>query len=188
MILVSGFEAFGGETVNPTHRLVDELKARPRPNVEAVLLPVGFANAFETLREVISRLRPTSVLALGQAGGRANVEIERVAVNVKDAEIPDNNGEQPRDELIDPRGQTAYLTTLPMREIERALRARNIPVKISNTAGLYVCNYLFYRLQQLKLRQSGFIHFPYLPEQKEPSMPFAQMVEALDAILAALDA
>lgn len=197
-ILVSGFQAFGGETVNPTHKLIDELSAGrialpAGVTVESVLLPVGFQKAFDVLKAAIDRFQPQAVLSLGQAGGRANIEIERVAVNMMDAEIPDNDGWQPRDQHIVVDGMAAYFSSLPLRKALHALENAMIPARISNSAGLYVCNFLFYKLQELasskdsSISQSGFVHFPYLVEQAEaknaPSMHFTLMTRALEVLL-----
>ncbi len=198
-ILVSGFEAFGGESINPTHLLVDELRAGriavpAALEVKAVLLPVGFESAFDSLTKAILDFKPQIVLSLGQAGGRQSVELERVAVNIIDAEIPDNDGRQPRDEHINPTGLSAYFSTLPLRQMENALTLAQIPVRISNSAGLYVCNFLFYRLQEFcgsaasTVTASGFVHFPYLPEQAAKnsgthSMSLETMKRALQILL-----
>ena len=198
-VLISGFEAFGGETLNPTHLLIDELRAGrvaiPAGLVVAsVLLPVRFANAFQALKTNIENFRPSVVMSLGQAGGREAVEIERVAVNMMDADIADNNGWQPREEKISPDGAAAFFSTLPVRRLDEALKFAGVPSRISNSAGLYVCNFLFYRLQEeaskLGVERSGFIHFPYLPEQAQPklkpAMPLSEMKRALEVLLNAL--
>lgn len=201
-VLISGFESFGGEFINPTHVLVDEVCAGrvsfPQGLVvDSVLLPVGFKTAFETLLVSVNKFKPDIVLALGQAGGRNAIELERVAVNLIDAEIPDNEGWQPRDQHIVPDGPAAYFSTLPLRAFYEALKEAEIPVRLSNSAGLYVCNFLFYRLQHQLARESegalqirsGFVHFPFLPEQtvSKPgvdSMPLATMKRALELMLA----
>jgi pyroglutamyl-peptidase len=162
--------------------------------VTTVLLPVVFEQAFAKLEQAIDTHRPEIVLALGQAGGRDAIELERIAVNLMDADIADNLGRQPRDERIHHDGETAHFSTLPLRDILDALKAAGIPARISNSAGLYVCNDLFYRLQHVatakSVRRSGFIHVPYLPEQTtdKPSMPFETMQEALNVILRVLKA
>ncbi len=201
-ILVSGFEAFGGETRNPTRELINELKiGRIKVPVGviagAVLLPVAFQSAFEILRTEIETFKPQIVLCLGQASGRANVDVERLAVNLIDAEIPDNLGAQPREQAIDPGAITAYFSTLPAALLVEALNGFQIPARISNSAGLYVCNFLFYRLQgyaqgpNAKIEMSGFVHLPLLPEQAAtksnvPSMSFETMKRALEVMLSTL--
>jgi pyroglutamyl-peptidase len=209
-ILVSGFEAFGGAAVNPTALLIEDLRdqrsgagaagdetaaaaqaaaSAAAVEVETVLLPVVFEEAFVKLEAAIDRFKPDVVLALGQAGGRDAIEVERIAVNLMDAEIADNSGRKPCDERIEADGANAYFSTLPLREIVEALTANKISARISNSAGLYVCNDLFYRLQRAApakgLRMSGFVHVPYLPEQTtdKPSMPFNEMKRALAIVL-----
>ncbi len=188
-ILVSGFEAFGGATINPTQRLIEELRAGRGSStpVETVLLPVVFGAAFTALEEAIARTKPDVVLSLGQAGGRDAIELERVAINLMDAEIADNNGFQPREQSIAAGGENALFSTLPLQTMLQDLRSQEIPARISNSAGLYVCNDLFYRLQTLGLT-SGFVHVPYLPEQTtdKPSMPFETMKHALAVMLETL--
>jgi pyroglutamyl-peptidase len=192
--LVSGFEAFGGASVNPTQKLVEELR---HPAVETVLLPVVFGDAFSVLQTAIERVRPSFVLALGQAGGRDSIELERVALNLMDAEIADNKGFQPREIPISADGENALFSTLPLRPLLDDLRAKGIPARISNSAGLFVCNDLFYRLQRLASHQhlglrSGFVHVPYLPEQAvgaaagKPFMEFTTMQLALDTMISTL--
>ena len=209
-ILISGFEAFGGDTINPTHLLIEELQGGriaipPETIIDTLLLPVGFENAFEVLRARIEKFRPDVVLALGQAGGRDAIEFERVAINLIDAEVPDNNGLQPQGVPIDPEGPVAFFSTLPVRELADDVIANGISARISNSAGLYVCNFLFYKLQHYLSKtvsgpddsndfngsnvRSGFIHFPYLPEKavKHPagtaSMPLETMKRALAVIV-----
>ncbi len=201
--MISGFEAFGGEDINPTHLLIDEVRAGrvelpSEAVIDTILLPVGFENAFDLLLARIQTFSPDVVLALGQAGGRAAIELERVAINLIDAEAPDNNGVQPRDVPVEAGGLSAFFSTLPLRRLLAALGSNGIPCCISNSAGLYVCNFLFYRLQShfsssgaAKVR-SGFIHFPYLPEQVRnrpagaKSMPLETMNRALAMIIATI--
>ena len=203
-VLVSGFEAFGGESENPTALLVEslrkgELKIPLQIEVEARVLPVEFDRGYQELAPQIEKFAPDVVLAFGQAGGRSRIEFERIAINLQDAEIPDNAGAQPKLRTIDPSGDLAYLSTLPLDAFVEALKASGIPVGISNSAGLYVCNDLFYRLQRA-LRDkpetlSGFIHVPYLPEQAArkiagqegmpapASLPFETLKSALEIVL-----
>ena len=190
-ILVSGFEAFGGASINPTQKLVEALRSGEIPgatDVETLLLPVEFTKAFAKLEEAIARLKPDTVLALGQAGGRDAVELERIAVNLMDSEIPDNGGFHPREEAIVKGGENALFSTLPLSSLLVALKAENIPARISNSAGLYVCNDLFYRLQRLGVARSGFVHVPFLPEQTtdKPSMTLDMMKRALGVMLVEL--
>lgn len=194
-ILISGFEAFGGQKINPTALLIEALKnneiSTPAHfDIHPLLLPVTFGESFQKLQEKMQELKPEMIICLGQAGGRAHIELERVAINCLDADIPDNSGFQPRDEKITSHGESAYFSTLPLRKFEAALKHAQIPVKISNSAGTYVCNYLFYQLMQ-EVRgtqiEAGFIHVPYLPEQAkkgEPTMSIEELKRALEALLA----
>jgi pyroglutamyl-peptidase len=197
-ILVSGFQAFGDQSLNPTEKLIEThrngtLKVPSSVELRSLVLPVAFSEAFEFLEREIRAFDPKIVFCFGLAGGRASFDFERVAINCLDAGIPDNKGEQPRDLLIAEEGREAYFSTLPIRALIQALAEKNVPAKISNTAGTYVCNYLFYRLLEStaqSTRRCGFIHLPFLPEQavgkyeNEPSMPLAQMVQGLEVILA----
>jgi pyroglutamyl-peptidase len=204
-ILVSGFEPFASHSINPTERLVAELQTSagrtgetsliPKGcDVRAVLLPVTFDEAFKRLEVEINDFAPHAVVAMGLARGRAEINIERVAINCLDAEVPDNNGYQPRDLTIEHEGPAAFFSTLPVRRLVTDLSEAKIPAVISNTAGTYVCNFLFYRLQALTLDtqcRTGFIHFPLLPEQVTPSAPnpslaFEVQVRALGIILRTL--
>ena len=128
------------------------------------------------LDKEIASFQPAVVLALGLAGGRSDkIEIERVAINCIDAEIPDNAGVQYRDQVITPDGENAFFSSLPIAGLLDSLKAAGVPAQISNSAGTYVCNYLFYKLQELgaasPLRRSGFVHFPFLPEQARGKNP-----------------
>lgn len=187
-VLVTGFEPFDSEVENPSALVANALEAsamekrelsvsgpeRPwqlqgRVELKAEILPVSFEESFVALSGALTRFLPDVVICLGQAGGRSCIELERIAVNMIDAEIADNRGVQVRDRLISPGAETAFFSRLPLREIEKKLIEQRIPVRISNSAGLYVCNYVFYKLMEfMRLSSSisgGFIHLPYLPEQ-----------------------
>jgi pyroglutamyl-peptidase len=194
-VLISGFEAFGGEDLNPTQKLVEALAAgsvRVPKGVEArgVVLPVVFGDGFARLDSEIRAFKPDVVLALGQAGGRAAIEFERVAVNLMDSDQPDNSGKSLHDRPIDEGAAAALFSTLPIRELVDHLNANEVPARISNSAGLYVCNEVFFRLQARLARtmvRSGFVHVPYLPEQavakSAPSMSFETLNRGLELIL-----
>ncbi len=176
-ILITGFAPFGGQTVNPAYEAVRIL---PDTVGGAALikaeLPVVFRKAGEVLYELMDRCRPDAVILVGQAGGRDAISLERVAINVMDASAPDNEGNLPVDEPVAEDGPAAYFSTLPLRAMEEAILNKEIPCRISNTAGTYVCNDLMYRLLHKAAREglkipAGFIHVPYLPEQTDPSMP-----------------
>lgn len=196
--LLTGFDAFAGEAANPSwdavSRLDGEIIAGHR--IVASRLPVEFGGALQVLRDAIVELAPALVLCIGQAGGRAQLSLERVAINLDDARIPDNAGASPVDEAIVADGPAAYFTTLPIKAMLSALRDAGIPAEISQTAGTYVCNHAFYGLMHaLRDRpgtRGGFIHIPYSPAQAArhpgaPSLPVDTVVAALRvAVLTAL--
>jgi pyroglutamyl-peptidase len=193
-ILLTGFEPFGGETLNPSWeavRALDGVRFQDR-SVVAACLPVEFEAASHRLRELIAATHPCLVLCVGQAGGRERLSIERVAINVVDARIPDNAGARPIDEPIVVEGPAAYFATLPIKAMLEALHAARIPAEISQTAGTYVCNAAFYALMHALRDQprvrGGFIHIPYAPEQatqhpQAPSMPLETIQQALRIVL-----
>jgi pyroglutamyl-peptidase len=202
-VLISGFEPFGGQPVNPTALLIEALLrgeiSRPIDcDVRGAVLPVTFGGSFEKLQSEIQAFEPHFVLSLGQAGGRSHIEIERVAINCIDAEIPDNSGFQPQGESfdlkIDRSGDSAYFTTLPARTMLDRLTRAGISARMSNSAGTYVCNFLFYRLQELtqfSVCRSGFVHFPFMKEQvvtrpDTAAMDFPIMKRALELMLESL--
>ena len=144
--------------------------------VVARQLPCVFGTAIDEITRIIDELKPELVIAVGQAGGRADISVERVAINVNDARIPDNAGTQPVDEPIEPQGPAAYFATLPVKAMVAGIREAGIPASVSQTAGTYVCNNVMYGLlHHLRRRKTrgGFIHIPYLPEQaiKHPGVP-----------------
>ena len=186
-ILLTGFDAFGGESVNPSWEIARALDGWRCEGhvVHAALLPCVFGDALAALDAAIAAHTPAIVLCLGQAGGRPEISIERVAVNVDDARIPDNRGRQPVDEAIEVDGPAAYFSTLPIKAIARDVREAGVAASVSNTAGTYVCNHVFYALMHrvatrpgLAQVRGGFVHVPYTPEQAAgragvPSMPLA---------------
>ena len=191
-ILLTGFEPFGGENINPSWEAVKAAKAPEGVQLKKVCLPVTFAGAQAVLREQIGKEQPDIVLSVGQAGGRSGISLERIGVNLMDARIPDNDGCQPEDSPLVPDGETAYLSTLPLRDLLKALEEAGIPASISNTAGLYVCNTVLYTaLREAALHcpgmRAGFIHVPYLPEQAAgrnlPSLSLEEDVRALEIVL-----
>jgi pyroglutamyl-peptidase len=196
-ILVTGFEPFGGEAINPSWEAVRRLNGDMGDvRIERLLVPTTYADSIGKVTEAIDRLRPSTVLMVGQAGGRAELSIERVAVNCDDAQAPDNAGVLREDAPIVSQGPTAYLTTLPVKQIVAGLRSAGLPVAVSNTAGLFVCNHLFYGVLHHIVThnldtQAGFVHMPFLPEQVvgkpgTPSMSLETMVAGLDCMVALL--
>ena len=190
IVLLTGFAPFGGETINPSWQAVSALDRAQIAghHLVARLLPVEFGASLAALREAIAEVSPTLVLCVGQAGGRAQLSIERVAINVDDARIPDNANGHPIDTPIVAGGPAAYFARLPIKAILADLHAAGIPAEISQTAGTYVCNHVFYGLMHA-LRdepyiRGGFVHIPYSPEQatRHPGAPSL----AIDTVIAAL--
>lgn len=192
-ILVTGFEAFRGERLNPSEEIIKGLQESLEDNIFTLRLPVEFKGAKEKIEEAIHTLRPDLVLSLGQAAGRECLTVERVAINVDDAKYPDNSGHQPVDEYISEDGPAAYFTTLPLRGMVKALREKGIEAGISNSAGTYVCNHVMYwALHLAETRypdmRAGFLHVPYMKEQAEdkenaPYMELSDMVRAVETVI-----
>lgn len=197
-VLITGFEPFGGETLNPSWEVVKQLDGAIIDDCRVVArqLPCVFGESLSVLNAAIDALQPSVVLAVGQAGGRVDVTVERVAINVDDARIPDNHGRQPVDVAIVEGGPAAWFSTLPIKAMVAALRESGIPASVSQTAGTFVCNHVMYGvLHKLADRpevKGGFIHIPYLPEQAAahpgaPSMATQTVKQALEiAITVAL--
>ena len=192
-ILLTGFEPFGGDPVNPSlliaRALDGEVVAGAR--VEAVELPCVFHRALSALDEALAHTRPVLAVALGLAAGREGLSIERVAINVDDARIPDNAGAQPVDEPIAPGGPAAWFSTLPIKAMAAELNAAGVPTSVSQTAGTFVCNHVFYGLQQRLVGtgvRSGFIHVPLLPEQaaRYPGKPVLALEDQVRGVRLAL--
>ncbi|MEY9776022.1 pyroglutamyl-peptidase I [Arthrobacter sp. MW3 TE3886] len=195
MILLTGFEPFGGDTANPSWaaaRSAARLLQSDGLEVRAVELPCVFGESATVLAEALERFQPELVLCTGQAGGRARISLERVAINCDDARIPDNAGNQPVDEPVVPGGPAAYFTSLPVKAALAALAAEQIPAEVSQSAGTYVCNHVFYALMHaLRLRpgtRGGFVHVPYADTQlpagsSAPALPGPQMAAALAVVV-----
>lgn len=190
IVLLTGFEPFGDDPDNPSWDVVRSLHGRRLAGhrVVAMRLPVEFGRSLRVLRGAIRETRPALVLCVGLAGGRAQLSLERVAINVDDARIPDNAGRQPVDAPVVEGGPAAYLSTLPLKAMLLALRGAGIPAEVSQSAGTYVCNHVFYGLMHaLRTRpavRAGFVHIPYAPEQAArhpgaPSLATDTVVEGL---------
>lgn len=188
-ILLTGFEPFGGEKINPSLEIAKILdgKETAKYKIFSRKLPCVFREAIQQLKVAIQEIQPDLVLCIGQAGGRSDLSIERIAINVDDARIPDNRGNQPIDEPIVQGGPVAYWSSLPIKAIVKHLRDAGLPASISQTAGTYVCNHVFYGLmheiQHSNIR-GGFIHIPFLPEQTKErpqtaSLTLDQMVHGI---------
>lgn len=194
-VLLTGFAPFEGSDVNPSWQAVQAVVADPPPGVEvtAAELPCVYGDAADALRGAVEEADPEVVLCVGQAGGRPDITVERVAINVDDARIPDNSGAQPIDVPIVADGPAAYFTTLPLKATVAAVQEAGLPASVSQTAGTFVCNHVFYALMHLLATErpdtrGGFVHVPYAPEQvtdrARPSLPVTATAEALRVITA----
>lgn len=171
-VLLTGFDPFGGERINPAMDVVRELAGEriAGHRVVPATLPVTFADAPAALAAALEREQPALAICIGQAGGRARISLERVALNLVDARIPDNAGAQPIDTRVIDDAPDAYFTTLPVKSMLQAMTASGVPAELSLSAGTYVCNAVFFALQHLLATRwpqvrGGFIHIPYLPQQ-----------------------
>ena len=196
-ILVTGFDPFGGEEVNPAietvKRLPDTIGGAKIIKLE---IPTVCHQSLRVIDEAIAGYDPDVVLSVGQAGGRPDITEERVGINVDDCRIPDNAGNQIVDEPIYADGPAAYFVTVPIKAMVQRIRERNIPASVSNTAGTFVCNHVTYGVCHLLAvkypgKRSGFIHIPFLPQQavdkkNMPSMSQDMMVEAITAAIEAI--
>lgn len=190
-VLITGFEPFGGEQINPSWEVVSRLDNAIIRGclVVARQLPCVFGESLSVLNAAIDALSPALVLAVGQAGGRSDITVERVAINVDDARIADNKGQQPVDMPIVIDGPAAWFSTLPIKAMVSAMREAGVPASVSQTAGTFVCNHVMYgllhKLSGLSEVKGGFIHIPYLPQQAAahpgaPSMAAETVRQALE--------
>lgn len=188
-VLVTGFEPFGGESVNPSWLAAQALDGRIVAGrmIVAAQLPTVFDAAIVSLRELLLRHRPALVVCTGQAGGRGAMSLERVAINVNDARIPDNAGAQPVDTPVAAGAPAAYFTTLPIKAMLAAMMEAGVLAEVSQTAGTFVCNHVFYGLMHelstnaaFASTRGGFVHVPWLPGQGQPSMPLDKIVQGLE--------
>jgi pyroglutamyl-peptidase len=190
-LLITGFEPFGGESINPSWEAVLALPEKIGGyELEKMLVPVEFNNAADLIIKKASEISPEVVLSIGQAGGRDAVTPELLGINLRYASIPDNKGCQPKDEEIIHSGERAFFSTLPMRKIAEAINERGITSRLSYSAGAYVCNDVIYtclsHFEGTKTR-FGFIHVPYSKEQgREPSMPLEKITEAIEIAIESL--
>ncbi len=186
--MLTGFDPFAGETVNPSWLAAHALHGRRilGRKVVAARLPTVFGDSLRVLNELLLHNQPELVICVGQAGGRNAISLERVAININDARIPDNAGAQPIDTPVIQNGPNAYFTSLPVKAMRQTLVAHDILAEVSQTAGTFVCNHVFYGLMHalthqhaLKNTRGGFIHVPWLPEQGQPGMALEMMTQAL---------
>lgn len=196
-ILVTGFDPFGGESINPAIETVKRLPDMiAGAEINKLEIPTVCHKALQVIDEAIAKYDPDVVLSIGQAGGRSDITVERVGINIDDCRIPDNEGNQIIDEPIFPDGPDAYFVTVPIKAMVQRIKGRNIPASVSNTAGTFVCNHVTYGVSHLLAtkypgKRSGFIHIPYLPQQvidkkNMPSMAQEMMVEAIVAAIEAI--
>lgn len=198
-LLLTGFDPFGGQPINPALEAV-KLVADKIGNIEIVKLevPTVFYKSIETVDKAIAEVKPDVVLCIGQAGGRYDITPERVAINVNDARIADNEGQQPLDGPIFEDGDTAYFTDLPIKAMVANVREAGIPASVSNTAGTFVCNHLMYGVLYLAAKKypglrGGFIHVPFIPSQvvnrptPAPCLSVEMIAQGLEACIRAID-
>ena len=186
-LLITGFDPFGGASINPSWEAVKRL-----PNTVGeyelykLQIPTVFGVASKKVLNMAAEIKPDLILCIGQAGGRAAVTPERIAVNIRDARIPDNAGNQPQGEFVDSNGPAAYFSTVPVKEMAENICTLQLPATVSNSAGAFVCNDTLYALLHHfngSNTQVGFIHIPYLPQQGAPSLPLEDTVKALIAAI-----
>lgn len=202
-ILLTGFEPFGGDGHNPSWPAARDAAGALRGrgiDAVAVRLPCTFAGSTAALERALAEHRPGIVIACGLAGGRAQVAVERVAVNLQDARIPDNSGHQPAGTPIEAAGPAAYFSSLPVKRIVAALTGARIPAELSPSAGSFVCNHVFYEVmrragaEESSVHSAGFIHLPWderAPRRAAaadpwPTLPAAELTQAV--VIAALEA
>lgn len=196
-ILLTAFTPFDGESINPA---LEAMKLLPDKigNLAVLKLevPTVFGKSANLVLETMEREKPDFVLSIGQAGGRAEITPERIAINIDDARIPDNEGNQPMDSPIYLDGENAYFSTLPVKAMVEAIKKEGLPAALSNSAGTYVCNHLLYsvlyyiQINALPIK-AGFIHVPYIPEQTvekkdKPSLALSEIVRGLKASIEAI--
>ena len=196
-ILVTGFDPFGGESINPAWEAVSRIKDEiAGAEVIKLQVPTVFNKSIERLEAGIEEHKPDAVICVGQAGGRFDVTPERVAINIDDARIKDNEGNQPIDLPVFEDGAPAYFSTLPVKAIVKEINAAGLPSTLSNTAGTFVCNHIMYGALYLAEKKypnmrAGFIHVPYIPQQViekkgTPSMALEDIVKSLEAVVKAV--
>lgn len=197
-ILVTGFDPFGGEKVNPAFEAVKLLPDKiAGSDIIKLEIPTVFTRSATVTEEAIQKYQPDVVLSIGQAGGRSNISVEKVAINLAEARIPDNDGEQPFDQKLKEDGESAYFATIPVKAMVQNIRDHGIPSNISYTAGTYVCNSIMYNVLYYVTKnhphiKAGFIHVPFATEQVidkpdgTPSMPIETISKAIGYAIEAI--
>lgn len=195
-LLLTAFSPFGGEKINPSLEAVKLVKDKIlETDIIKLEVPTVFGKSIKIVVEAIEKEKPDYVLCIGQAGGRYGITPERVAINIDDARIPDNEGNQPIDKPIFADGESAYFSNLPVKAMVEEIRKEGLPANLSNSAGTYVCNHLMYGVlytlsKKFKEVKGGFIHVPFIPEQTvdkpdKPSMSLTDIVRGLEAAIKA---
>lgn len=197
-LLLTGFDPFGGELINPAWEAVKRVSDKVG-DVEVVklMVPTVFYKSIDTVAAAIEKEKPDAVLCIGQAGGRFDLNPERVAININDARIPDNEGNQPLDGPVFEDGETAYFATLPIKAMAEEIRKAGVPASVSNTAGTYVCNHLMYGVLYTLANKypdvrGGFMHVPFITSQVinrkpiAPSLSLEQIVTGIEAAVKAI--
>lgn len=195
-ILVTGFDPFGGEAINPALEAVKQLPSVIEgADIVTVEIPTVFGKCAAVVKAAIEQHQPDVVINVGQAGGRFAVTPERVAINLDDARIPDNEGNQPLDTPIQATGAAAYFTQLPVKAIVEAIKNAGLPSAVSYSAGTFVCNHIMYQVQYLiatdyPTMKGGFIHVPFIPQQvvAKPNQPSMSVTDIVTALTKALEA
>lgn len=196
-VLVTGFEPFGGDIVNPALEVIKELQKSSWEQKGIILftqeIPTVFGESIQVLKQTIQSVKPDLVVSVGQAGGRSEITVERVAINVDDARIPDNAGQQPIDLPVIPGGPVAYWSTLPIKAMVAKMQEAGIPASVSHSAGTFVCNHIFYGLAHLLATEfqdvrGGFVHIPFLPSQAaklkgQPSMSLETLRQGMEVAI-----
>ncbi len=196
-ILLTAFDPFGGEPVNPAQEAVEAVSdCVAGARVVKVIVPTVFGKSVDTVYEAMKRERPDVTFCIGQAGGRVGMTPERVAINLDDARIKDNEGQQPKDSRIFPDGATAYFSSLPTKAMVEKIKAAGVPASVSYTAGTFVCNHLMYGVlyhiaKEFPGMRGGFMHVPFLHEQvlakpNTPSLSKEDIVKGIEAAIAAI--
>ena len=203
-LLITGFQPFGGEAINPALELVKQLAGKSINGYEVIAreIPVVRYEALDAVRAAVDEISPDAIIIVGQAGGRPDITVERIGINIDDFRIPDNRGNQPVDEPVAKDGPIAYWATLPIKKMVANMKAAGVSASVSNSAGTYVCNHLLYGVLHLLATAgkahipAGFIHIPYLPEQmavrkglesQYPTMGVETLVKGFTAMIEALD-
>ena len=196
-LLLTAFAPFGGERLNPALEAIKLVKDKIlETDIIKLEVPTVFKESVRIVVDAIEKEKPDYVLCIGQAGGRADITPERVAINIDDARIPDNEGNQPIDQPIFDDGESAYFSNLPVKAMVEAIKKEGLPAGLSNSAGTYVCNHLMYGVlyilsKKYKGVKGGFIHVPFIPEQTvdkpdKPSMHLGDIVRGLEAAIKAI--